>query len=235
VSFFDFLRRLFGGSSASTPVEEPIMAALPPGPPPPPPPKTPSLPPGEVSFVLVYEEAGMSAHQRELVSKAQSLLRELPPETPSAVKRNIVEAALLAFDVSTQEILVAAQAESDALKGFTEKTRQETEQRLAEERLHIADLEGQIAAARARMDQAVQEQATREKRLEEERDRVAPVLRFFLAEGGPKSFAPAAIPAPAAVAAPPTPAVTEEVDVVEEVAKPPPVPSRRVPTRITPS
>ena len=62
---------------------------------------------GQVDFDAVFTAAGISDEDRGRVTKAQDLLASLPPDTPVAVKKQIVEASLKAFGVPIDDIIKA--------------------------------------------------------------------------------------------------------------------------------
>lgn len=142
--------------------------------------EAPAPPPAAVDFVAILMAAGVSPEQRNRVIKAQELLRTLPPDTPAALKRDIVEAAFKAFDVPTHEIVAAASSEIEALKAFVRTGEEHTQQILVEGNQQIAVLESKIAHVKASMDRAVAEQAMRARTTLDEMHAVQPVLQFFL-------------------------------------------------------
>ncbi|MGK3987760.1 hypothetical protein WME99_32260 [Sorangium sp. So ce136] len=146
-----------------------------------------SAPPSEVDFAAILLAAGVTPEQRSKILKAQELLRTLPSETPAAAKRDIVEAAFKAFDVSTQEIVAAASKHIEALKAFTRTGEEHTQQVLAEGNQQIKLLESKIAGVKASMDREVAAQAVRARSTLDQINEVQPVLQFFAREPIPSS------------------------------------------------
>ena len=123
--------------------------------------------------------AGVDQEQQQRVKKAQALLRSLPEESPAAVKRQIVEAAFTAFDVPTQKIIAAAEAEVEALEAFIEEGGARAQQVLDDGAARIAELEAEIAEIRESMAAAVADQAIRDQATQEQIAAVKPILSFF--------------------------------------------------------
>jgi hypothetical protein len=178
------------------------QSAVPPPPSTPPPPASEELaaPPTNAEFVAILEAAGVNLDQRNKVMKAQELLRNLPPEAPWSVKRNIVEAAFKAFDISTEEIVVAASSEVEALTAYIRRGEEEKQRSLAEGEQRIAELESKIAEVKATMARAMAEQEARARATRDEVLRVQPVLQFFAREpitrDSPETGEKSAPPAP---------------------------------------
>jgi hypothetical protein len=150
----------------------------------PPPPVTLDgpLPPvvnGQVDFTSVFESGGVDAAERDQVQKAQELLRSLPAETPGAVKKQIVEAALKAFGVPTDKIIEAAVGEMQALESFIRVGQADTQKVLADGAQRTKDLEAEIANVKKAMEQSVGEQEARTRAANAEKLKVQQVLEFF--------------------------------------------------------
>lgn len=140
------------------------------------------LPPvvnGTVDFVQVYEAAGVDQEERGRIKKAQQLLASLPAETPMAVKRQIVAAALEAFGVPTEKIIEAAVQGIEALESFIRTGQGETQQLLTDGAAKIAELEAEITSVRKIMEQAVTEQEDRTRASNKEKLGIQQVLEFF--------------------------------------------------------
>lgn len=198
----DFFKGLF---SSKKHVEEPMEVevkaapALPPRslpsepPPPPPPPKRvaeriPDAGAIEVDFVAVLDESGVDEVDRDRISRAQQLLRTLPPDAPSALKRQIVEAAFQVFDVPTPKIISASSSAVDALRTYVRSGQERTERRLSDGEERIAELEASIRAERAAMERAKEVQQQREELTAREIDGIEPILRFFVTEATSESL-----------------------------------------------
>lgn len=140
----------------------------------------------------ILDARGVAPEERDRVAKAQQLLRALPQETPAAVKREIVEAALKAFGVSIEDIVSAARHEVDVLTGYIREGEMTIKQLEAQSNQRIAELERQIDAIRQELVKAEQEQESLDLQARKVMDEVEPVLRFF--GGAPASAAPPKAP-----------------------------------------
>lgn len=153
--------------------------------PPPPPPiveLSGPLPPvvgGSVDFDAVYEAAGVDAEERGRVKKALELLGSLPPETPAATKKQIVEAALGAFGVSTHLIIEAAVEEMEALESFIRTGQAQTQNTLTEASQRITELDREIQNLRQAMEESMAEQRARTYAANKQKLEVQKVLEFF--------------------------------------------------------
>lgn len=173
LSFSDFFKSPFSRRSDASSLPSP----------PPAPEEDVIAPPSEVDFAAILLAAGVTPEQRSKILKAQELLRTLPNETPVPVKRDIVEAAFRAFDVSTQEIVAAASKQIEALRAFTRTGEEHTQRVLAEGNQQITLLESKIAGVKASMDREVAAQALRTRSTLDQINEVQPVLQFFARDG----------------------------------------------------
>jgi hypothetical protein len=156
--------------------------AAPPPPAPPPVELSGPLPPvvdGSVDFDQVFEAAGVDAQERDRVTKARELLESLPAETPAPVKKQIVEASLKAFGVSTQLIIESAVAEMEALEAFIRTGQAQVQNTLGEASRRITELEQEIANLRTSMEQAMAEQTQRTNAANQQKLNIQRVLEFF--------------------------------------------------------
>src|SRR5262249_11125529 len=127
----------------------------------------------------VFEAAGVDAAERDRVSKAQELLRSLPSDTPAPAKKQIVEASLKAFGVSTQTIIEAAVQEIQALEAFIRAGQGDTQKVLTDGNQRISELELEIERTKQAMQQAVAEQEARAQAANAEKLKVQQVLEVF--------------------------------------------------------
>lgn len=139
----------------------------------------PAVVDGKVDFDQVFEAAGVTAEERDQVKKAHDLLSSLPAETPDAVKKQIVEASLKAFGVSTTLIIESAVGEMEALEAFIVTGQGETQGLLAEASQRITALDQEIAALRQSMELAMQEQKQRTNAANGKKLEIQQVLEFF--------------------------------------------------------
>lgn len=200
MGLMSFLKGLFSSESAeaedvSMPalpparraaVSVPLVAATPVVAPPPPPPSESVHSDGRLSvnFLAVFESAGIVAEQRSRVTKAEDLLKSLPKEASSELKRQIVEAAFQAFDVPLDSIVQAAVSERDAIRAYVDLGRSRTDDAVAAGAVKVADLEAQIVAARAEVARQEEHQRQREASAQDRGDAIRQVLKFFERDGG---------------------------------------------------
>ena len=116
------------------------------------------------------------------VTKAQALLRSLPPDTPVNVGRHVVMASLRAFDVSLEEIVEAANSEISALVSFIQAGEDHTAARMARGEARIQELLAEIEAVKANLAASAERQQKLTGAAREEMERVMPVLEFFEAD-----------------------------------------------------
>lgn len=129
--------------------------------------------------VAVLEAAGVGGEQRERVERTLELLRALPAETPAAIRKNIVEASLKAFDISIKAIVEAASAEVSAFDQYIAHGHKQLDALRKESEQRIAELEAEIAKIDKRLEIATADQASLDEATIAATDRVRPVLGFF--------------------------------------------------------
>jgi hypothetical protein len=134
---------------------------------------------GHVDFEGVFAAAGIDHDERDRVERAGNLLASLPSETPVAVRKQIVEAAMKAFGVPLDKIIETGVEEVQALEGYIRTSAAETDQLLAESRSRIDQLERQIADVRTVMDQRTREQTAIAAACNAKKIDVQRVLEFF--------------------------------------------------------
>ncbi len=168
-----------GGASPAADADAAVIAAAAESSPPVFQQEPPSPSGGQVPFDEVFGAAGIDADERERVSKAQQLLGSLPAETPTVVKKQIVEASLKAFGVPIDNIIETGVAEIQALEVYIRKSAGDTQQLLEEANRRIAQFEDEVRKLRGVMERQTQEQqsvaaACNAKKLDVQR-----VLEFF--------------------------------------------------------
>lgn len=134
---------------------------------------------GSVDFDAVFEAAGIAADERERVAKTMELLRALPADTPTPVKKQIVEASLNAFGVPIDQIIGSGVSEIQALDGYIRAGAADSQQVLAEGEQRIRTLEEQARQIRAVMEQRVQEQQVAVRVCNDRKLGIQQVLEFF--------------------------------------------------------
>ena len=141
--------------------------------------KPPAAPGGNVDFDKVFEAAGVTAEERERITRTQQLLSALPPGTDPAVKKQIVMASLQAFGVPIEKIIESGAEELQALDAYIRDGASDTEAVTNDGAERIKQLEAEIVKIRTVMQQRVEEQnavigSCNAKKLE-----VQKVLEFF--------------------------------------------------------
>lgn len=134
---------------------------------------------GQVDFAAVFTAAGIAEEDRNRVTRARDLLNSLPPDTPVAVKKQIVEASLKAFGVPIDDIIEAGVGEIQALEGYIRAGSADTQQVLADADKRISLYEAEIQQLRAIKEQRVAEQQAVVKACNDQKLGVQQVLEFF--------------------------------------------------------
>lgn len=134
---------------------------------------------GQVDFEGVFGAAGIETAERERVARASELLASLPSETPVAVRKQIVEAAMKAFGVPLDKIIETGVEEIQALEGYIRTSAAETDRLLAASRARIEQLEKDIRDVRTVTDQRTKEQASITAACNARKVDVQRVLEFF--------------------------------------------------------
>jgi len=134
---------------------------------------------GNVDFDAVFDAAGIAADERGQVERAKELLANLPAETPSAVKKQIVAASLKAFGIPIERIIEATAQEIQALEGYIQTGAAQAESFRAEAEKKIATFEQEMKRIREAAESRIREQqgvvgACNAKKLE-----VQQILEFF--------------------------------------------------------
>lgn len=165
-------------------------AVIPPLPPPPPVSTQPAPkifrkepPPaatgGAVDFKKVFEAADIDPQEQDRVAKSVDLLHSLPPDTPAAVKKQIVEASLKAFGVPIDKIIETGVEEIQALEAYIRAGAADTQKRMDDADHRIQTLEESIRELRAEMQQRVADQQATIKACNDKKLEVQQILEFF--------------------------------------------------------
>jgi hypothetical protein len=134
---------------------------------------------GQVDFDGVFGAAGIERAERERVGRASELLVSLPSETPVAVRKQIVEAAMKAFGVPLDKIIETGVEEIQALEGYIRACAADTERLVTDSRARIQQLEGEIRDIRTVMEQKTREQESITAACNARKVDVQRVLEFF--------------------------------------------------------
>ena len=134
---------------------------------------------GTVDFDAVFEAAGIGADERQRVAKTMELLRALPSDAPTPVKKQIVEASLNAFGVPIDQIIGSGVSEIQALEAYIRAGAADSQQVLADGEQRIKTLEEQVRQIRAVMEQRIQEQQVAVRACNDRKLGIQQVLEFF--------------------------------------------------------
>jgi hypothetical protein len=134
---------------------------------------------GQVDFDGVFGAAGIERAERERVGRASELLLSLPSETPVAVRKQIVEAAMKAFGVPLDKIIETGVEEIQALEGYIRTCAADTDRLLTDSRARIQQLENEIRDIRTVMEQRTHEQESVTAACNAKKVDVQRVLEFF--------------------------------------------------------
>jgi len=134
---------------------------------------------GKVDFDQVYEAAGIGGDERQRVTKTLELLAALPADTPTPVKKQIVEASLTAFGIPIDKIIESGVAEIQALEGYIRAGAADTQQVLADAESRIKAKEDEIRQLRTVMDERVQEQQAAARACNDRKLSIQQILEFF--------------------------------------------------------
>ena len=134
---------------------------------------------GSFDFKAVYGKAGIKAEEIDRVDKALAMLTQLPAETPTPVKKQIVETSLKAFGVPVESIIETACAEIEALHGAIEAGQAAAAKLQAESDARVASLEKQIEDVKQVAEQRRAEQRSLEAAARGAGLKVQEILEFF--------------------------------------------------------
>lgn len=134
---------------------------------------------GNVEFDQVFEAAGISAEERERVSRTLELLNSLPEGTDPNVKKQIVMASLKAFGVPIEKIIEAGAQQIEALEAYIRAGAADTAKVAEEAEQRIKQYEEEIVKLRLVMQQRVHEQQSVVKSCNARKLEVQKVLEFF--------------------------------------------------------
>jgi hypothetical protein len=151
-----------------------------------------------IDLGAIFRAAGLPEEQQGRVDKALTLLQNLPAESPTEVKRQIVEASLKAFGVPVDQIIEAGVAEIHALHAFIEFSQRNTQKLTVEANVRIEELKAEIAEISAAMEKTAGAQQALASQCNRQKLRVQEVLEFFGQEAVARvvqAAAPAATPA----------------------------------------
>jgi hypothetical protein len=135
--------------------------------------------PVAVDFAEVFIAGGVDASEQDRVQKASDLLSNLPTDTPTAVKKQIVEASLRAFGFPIESIIEAGVAEIEALDAFIGIGQDTTQKLLADSNARIEQLQAEIIALRTLMETRLRDQDGQRHTCNGKKLEIQRVLEFF--------------------------------------------------------
>ena len=134
---------------------------------------------GNVDFPAVFAAANVSKEEQDRIDKAMNLLKSLPAQTPTDVKKQIVEASLKAFGVPIDQIIESGVLEIQSLQAYIQAGQKHTQVLIEESKSRIAALTEEIARLNTAMLQAADGQLKLEQACNHYKLRVQEVLEFF--------------------------------------------------------
>jgi hypothetical protein len=144
-------------------------------------PTTPGGPimPVAVDFPEVFVAAGVDASEQDRMQKAADLLNALPTDTPTAVKKQIVEASLRAFGFPIESIIEAGVAEIEALDAFIGIGQDTTQKVIADSTARIEQMQAEIIELRTLMETRLKELEGQRHTCNGKKLEIQKVLEFF--------------------------------------------------------
>ena len=148
---------------------------------------------GAVRFTDIYQLAGLPSSPFT-AEQVLELLSSLPPELPLASKRATVKVTVDAMakstGVSTESIVADASRKLAALAAYAKSYGEQAADYASRSEAEIANLEAQIAARKASVEDAKTKQQQIVSACTAESDRLDDVLEFFTLDVGPSKNAP---------------------------------------------
>ena len=139
----------------------------------------PPGPGGAVDFDAVFRAAGMAETELTHIRKAQELLRNLPADTPTEIKRQIVEASLKAFGYPIEKIIEAGVQQIQALHAYITGGQADLQRLLKEGTERLGQLEQEIQRTREIMQRSTEQQSQLAYACNQRKLEVQDILKFF--------------------------------------------------------
>lgn len=127
----------------------------------------------------VYRKANLNKNVRETVFMVDVLMKALPENLPSDIKRESVSNIMKASDMKIEELLNDAYQRIDALNNVLEQTVQVTEQVNAKNEATIRELEKRIDELRRDIQSRLKFQENQNSALEYEIQKVINIVEFI--------------------------------------------------------
>lgn len=138
-----------------------------------------AVPDVKVDFPAVLRKAGLSDEEQGRVDKALTLLHNLPAETPTEIKRQIVAASLQAFGIPVDRILESALLHIAVFEKHARAGETETQSTLEQSTRRLAELEREAMRIRQTMQETRAHQQGLTFACSRQKMRVNEVLEFF--------------------------------------------------------
>jgi len=136
-------------------------------------------PPIPVDFAEVFAAGGVEPAEQECMVKAAELLQNLPSETPTAVKKQIVETSLRVFGFKIETIIKAGVAEMVALDAFLDIGERTAQTWVSDTSLRIAQLQAEIKELHTLMETRLRQQEGQKHTCNAKKLEIQGVLEFF--------------------------------------------------------
>ncbi len=131
------------------------------------------------TFTEVFRAAHISDQEQERVAKATALLQSLPASASHEVKKQVVEASLIAFGIPIDQIIEGGAQEIQALEAYIQHGERHTQEVLGDAKRRIEKLTGEINEIRKLMELQVTTQQELIAASNQEKLKVQQVLEFF--------------------------------------------------------
>lgn len=136
-------------------------------------------------FDAIFRGAGMDGAELDRVKKAEDLLKALPESTPTAIKRQIVEASLKAFGFEVEKIIAAAQNQKRAVDAYVKVNESSTAKAIQDAEAQVATFNEKIATLRSDIEKRTHNLTTLSNAAADRKAQVQKVLEFFQAPTPP--------------------------------------------------
>ncbi len=135
--------------------------------------------PAQMDFSEIFLAGGVEGKEQECIQKALELLQALPSETPTMVKKQIVEASLRTFGFPIESILEAGRAELETLEEFLRVGKERTHQLIEAASARIKRLQAEIEELGGQVASSLREQEAQKLACASKQQEIQSVLEFF--------------------------------------------------------
>ena len=143
--------------------------------------KVDKLPTNQVvtDFDAIFKQAGMDSAELENVKKAEELLKGLPVDAPTSMKRTIVETTLRTMGFQVEKIVQAANNQLKALSTFVKVNEGAAQKATTDAQNQIRQLDEKIIALKVEIDKRAQSLTQVKSAADVRKAEVQKVLEFF--------------------------------------------------------